>query len=277
MLRRSGQTANNRRPEPQKRLTWHRLWGCMPCMSLFSGLAYNWRGLILGLRTPRLLAIGLARFALTLALTVGVAAAVLSFHGEILAQLWPRPESAWVLWLWHGASWLLALLLVGVSAVVSYLLAQILFAVVLMDLMSRMTEKMVTGRVDAPASMPILSQFLFLAGQEIPRALIPTLITLGLMMAGWLTPAGPVIAVISSVAAVVFLAWDNSDLVPARRMVPFGERFGFLLTHLPFHVGFGLWFLIPGINLLFLSFAPVGATLFWVAENPPAAGRGADR
>jgi CysZ protein len=66
---------------------------------------------------------------------------------------------------------------------------------------------------------------------------------------------------------VVFLAWDNTDLVPARRMVPFQERFRFLLKTLPFHLGFGLWFLIPVLNLLFLSFAPVGGTLYRVATG----------
>lgn len=236
-------------------------------MTFFSGMAYNWRGLGLGLKTPRLLALGLARLVLTVALTVGVAVWVLSHHLEIVDQVWTRPDSAWIVWLWHLVSWTLALVLVAVSAVISYLCAQVLFAVFLMDLMSRVTEKMVTGEVAAAEPMPVIRQFAFLVKQEVPRALIPILLTLVLMAAGWLTPAGPVIAVLSSAVAVIFLAWDNSDLVPARRLVPFRDRFAFLLKHLPFHLGFGLWFLIPGINILFLSFAPVGATLFHLEKQ----------
>ena len=231
-------------------------------MTFFSGLKYNWQGLRLGLRTPRLLALGLARLVLTVALTVLVAVLALSYHSQISEQIWHRPDSAWIVWLWHLFSWALALILVGISAVISYLCGQILFAVFLMDLMSRITEKMVTGHVAAADSMPVIQQFLFLVKQEVPRALIPIVLTLVLMVAGWLTPAGPVIAALSSAAAVIFLAWDNTDLMPARRLVPFGDRFAFLGKHLLFHLGFGLWFLIPGINILFLSFAPVGATLF---------------
>jgi CysZ protein len=49
-------------------------------------------------------------------------------------------------------------------------------------------------------------------------------------------------------------------------MEPFRERFKFLLRYLLFHLGFGLWFLIPVLNILFLSFAPVGATLFYLEQ-----------
>jgi len=49
--------------------------------------------------------------------------------------------------------------------------------------------------------------------------------------------------------------------------VPFGERFRMLRRTLPFHLGFGLLFLIPFLNILFLSFAPVGATLYYIDQN----------
>jgi CysZ protein len=75
------------------------------------------------------------------------------------------------------------------------------------------------------------------------------------------------VTVVSSAAAVIFLAWDNTDLIPARRLVPFGERLRLLRSTLPFHLGFGLLFLIPFLNILFLSFAPVGATLYYIEKN----------
>jgi CysZ protein len=81
---------------------------------------------------------------------------------------------------------------------------------------------------------------------------------------GWLTPLGPIVTILSSMAAAIFLAWDNTDLIPARRMAPFKERFRLLMSTLPFHLGFGLLFLIPLLNILFLSFAPVGATLYYI-------------
>jgi CysZ protein len=69
------------------------------------------------------------------------------------------------------------------------------------------------------------------------------------------------------VAAGVFLAWDNTDLVPARRMMPFKERLKFLRQNLFFHIGFGLLFLVPWVNIIFLSFAPVGATLYYIDKE----------
>jgi CysZ protein len=84
------------------------------------------------------------------------------------------------------------------------------------------------------------------------------------MILGWLTPLGPALTLITSGVAVIFLTWDNTDLVPARRLQPFSERFRFLLQTLPFHLGFGLLFLVPVLNILLLSFAPVGATLYYL-------------
>jgi CysZ protein len=60
---------------------------------------------------------------------------------------------------------------------------------------------------------------------------------------------------------------DNTDLTPARQLVPFRERFRSLRRSLLFHLGFGLLFMIPVLNILFLSFAPVGATLYHIDQE----------
>jgi CysZ protein len=236
-------------------------------MNLIKGIKYNIRGLGMGLKTPRLLLLGLIRFFMVILITIAAASLILVYHQAILNFMWSKPQSSWVLWLWYLLSWLLSAVLVGLSTVLSYLVSQILFSVLIMDLMSRITEASVTGKVQAPSNIPLWQQFLFLIKQEIPRATIPVLITLLLIMVGWLTPLGPVVTVVSSAIAVIFLAWDNTDLIPARRLVPFGERFRGLRRTLPFHLGFGLLFLIPFLNILFLSFAPVGATLYFIDQT----------
>ena len=236
-------------------------------MNLLMGIKYNLRGLGMGLKTPRLLFLGIIRFIVVIIITIASASLILAYHQEILNLMWHRPESSWFLWLWYLLSWLLSAVLVGFSTVLSYLVSQILFSVLIMDLMSRITEKSVTGRVQGPDKMPVWQQFLFLIKQEIPRATVPVLLTLLLIIIGWVTPLGPVVTVVSSAIAVVFLAWDNTDLIPARRLVPFGERFRVLGRTLPFHLGFGVLFLIPFLNILFLSFAPVGATLYYIDKN----------
>ena len=219
---------------------------------------YNLRGLWLSVRTPKLFFWGLIRLIAVVAITILFASIILIFHKEILDLIWTKPESQWVLWLWHLTSWLLSLILVGLSAIISYLVSQILFSVIIMDLMSRITERMITGSTTEPEDASLLKQLSYLIRQEIPRAIIPVILTLIVMLIGLLTPLGPFVAVISSGIAVIFLAWDNTDLVPARRMMPFKERFQQLRSSILLHLGFGLPLLIPGLNILLLSFALLG-------------------
>lgn len=231
-------------------------------MNIFSGIIYNFKGLWLGIRTPRLLLLGFLRFAVVAILTIAISGLILAKHADILTLLWQQPESAWIVWVWHLVSWLLSLLLMGLSAVAAYLLAQVLFAVFIMDLMSRITERIVTGQPVAAPKASILTQMGFLVRQEIPRNIIPVMLTLMIMVLAWFTPLGPLLTIIGPMVAAIFLAWDNTDLAPARNLEPFGKRFKALGKAPLFHLGFGLPFLIPVLNLLFLSFAPVGATLY---------------
>lgn len=232
--------------------------------SFFKGITYNLRGMKLAVRTPKLLLLGFIRFAFVILLTSLTAGLVLYYHQDILNLIWMKPGSAWLVWLWHAVSWLLSILLAGICVILSYLASQLLFAVIIMDAMSRITEQLANGRLKEEAQAPLWRQFFFLIRQEIPRATIPVLITLMLMVLSWLTPLGPLLTILASSVAVIFLSWDNTDLVPARRLVPFSNRLKFLLQNLPFHLGFGVLFLVPGLNILLLSFAPVGATLFYI-------------
>jgi CysZ protein len=236
-------------------------------MNLINGIKYNLRGLGMGFKTPQLLLLGLIRFFIVILITIFAAGLILVYHQEILSFMWTRPENPWVTWLWYLLSWLLSAVLVGLSAVISFLVSQILFSVLIMDLMSRITEKKVTGTIRETNKIPWWQQFLFLIKQEIPRAIVPVLLSLLLLIIGWLTPLGPMITILSAGIAVIFLAWDNTDLTPARQLVPFSERFRSLRGSLLFHLGFGLLFLIPVLNILFLSFAPVGATLYQIDKN----------
>lgn len=236
-------------------------------MNLFKGIKYNLKGLVLGFRTPKLFFLGCARFIAVMMLTIFFSGMVLYWHQDILNLIWTMPESGWFVFIWKIVSWFLSFLLVLLAAMLSYLLAQLLFSVFIMDYMSKITEQIVTGKESSPSGISLVAMFFYLLKQEIPRALIPLLLIFIITAAGFLTPFGPAIAVVSSVVAAVILAWDNTDLVPARRMLPFSERLRFLRKNMLFHVGFGLWFLIPWLNILFLSFAPVGATLYYLEDE----------
>jgi len=236
-------------------------------LDLFDGLLYNLRGLRLGLRTGRLLFWGLTRFVLVLLILFVLSGVILSYQKEMMQLVWIKPESVWVAWLWYLVSWLMSLLLFVLAAFISFLLSQIFFSAVIMDHMSRITESLTRGCVQEPVKSSSLSMFFYLVKQEIPRAFIPIAVSLMIFILGWITPFGPAFGVLSSAFAAIFLAWDNTDLIPARRLVPFRKRWQFLKKSLLFHLGFGLPFLIPALNLLFLSFAPVGAALYYLEKH----------
>ena len=239
--------------------------------SFLQGIAYNFKGLKFGLRNAKLLLLGLVRLIVIILIAVVAAAVILVNYKEILALMWHQPESAWLTWLWYVTSWLLALVLIAISALVGFLVAQLLFSVFIMDLMSQITERKASGQVKSSEThMAKLSYLFYLLRQEIPRATLPVLILLLLMVLAWFTPIGPLLTILSPLAAGVFLAWDNTDLVPARRLEPFGKRLVFLRRHLGFHLGFGVLFLIPLFNILLLAFAPVGATLYYVEQIDPS-------
>ncbi|MFZ7110138.1 MAG: hypothetical protein ACOWYE_00510 [Desulfatiglandales bacterium] len=236
-------------------------------MDLINGFIYNLKGLRLGLTSRKLLFWGLIRFILVIAVMFALTGLILVYHDFILKLIWTKPESRWIVWLWHLLSWIISFFLIGLSAVFSYLISQILFSVLIMDYMSRITEFKVRGRIREPVDISLWRTFLHLLRQEIPRAIAPVLASTLLLILGWLfTVLGPVMVFVSAGLTIIFLSWDNTDLTPARRLLPFRQRWRLLIKAIPFHLGFGLPFLIPGLNLLFLSFAPVGATLYYLEK-----------
>ena len=227
------------------------------------GILYNMKGLLLGIKTPKLLLLGIMRFLILIALTVILATFAISYHDKLMTHIWIKPESIWIVWIWHFLSWMLTLFMIGISTLISYILSQVLFSVLIMDYMSRITERIITGRVQEP-TLSFVQFSLYLMKQEVPRTVLPVAISFILFILGWFTPFGPIIATISSIITIIFLSWDNTDLVPARRLLPFKKRFHLLVKNLPFHVGFGLYFLVPLLNSIFFSFSPVGATIYYL-------------
>lgn len=243
-------------------------------MGLVNGILFNLRGFWFGIRTGKLLFWGLIRFLIVLIITGLLIGFILAYHGAIMDLIWTKPHSPWLIWLWYLLSWIISTLLIVLSVLFSYLVSQVFFSVFIMDLMSRITERTVTGAVISPTKISLWKLFLWLIKQEIPRTIIPVILVLILMIIGWFSVVfAPILTVLSPCIAVMFLAWDNTDLLPARRMASFWARFRMFLKSIPFHLGFGLPFLVPALNILFLSFAPVGATLYQLDRMKAEKGR----
>ncbi|MFH1293771.1 MAG: hypothetical protein ABIJ44_06525, partial [Pseudomonadota bacterium] len=105
-------------------------------MDILTGLQYNIRGLWFGVKSGKLLFWGLVRLVVVLLITIVLASLIFVYHQEILELMWAKPESPWIVWLWHLLSWLVSLFLLGLAAVLSYLISQIVFSVIIMDHMS---------------------------------------------------------------------------------------------------------------------------------------------
>ena len=78
-------------------------------MSLLNGFTYNLKGLWMGIKTPKLLVLGLVRFVAVIIVTILCVGLLFLYHEQILNLIWTRPDSRWILWLWHLFSWLLSL------------------------------------------------------------------------------------------------------------------------------------------------------------------------
>ncbi|MBT8332124.1 MAG: hypothetical protein KJP06_07315, partial [Deltaproteobacteria bacterium] len=65
-------------------------------MDLFRGIHYNLKGLRMGLKTPRLLMLGIVRIVIVVILTLVAISLVLVYHQEILNLLWSKPHNPWV-------------------------------------------------------------------------------------------------------------------------------------------------------------------------------------
>ena len=236
--------------------------------SIIEGFSYNIRGLTVSFRNPTLLILGFIRVALLVLATIAVAGLILSYRVELSDLIWQKPENSfWLAGLWQIYSWSLSLLLMALAGICAFLIAQLLFSIVIMDYMSQIIEKKITGKVNSPA-FSVHKLLLHLIKQEIPRAVIPLTLSLIIMIVGWFSfIMAPIISLISVLMASTFLAWDNTDLLPSRRFIRFRERFGLFIKNIPFHIGFGLPFLIPVANIIFLSYAPVGATLYFLEKQ----------
>src|SRR5512136_90171 len=154
-------------------------------MGLLSGLLFNLRGLKLGITTGKLLFWGLVRFVLLVLIMAVLTGVILAYHQDLMRLLWPKPESRWLIWLWHLVSWLASLFLIGLSGIVSFIISQIFFSALVMDHMARITELRIAGTVTEPEKLSLWKSFTSILLQEIPRSVVPLTLSLLILVIGW--------------------------------------------------------------------------------------------
>jgi len=234
-------------------------------MGFFYGLWCHIEALKIFKQQKSLIFWALLRFIVLIVLFVILSTIAISYNKEVLQLFWIKPENYFLLILWYILLFLTSIVLMFVAGIISYIISQVLFGVLIADHMSILTERIITGNVTNPQMN--LRHLIFLVKQEIPRTFIPLIITSAIMVFGWILPLGVVLVVASVLISCLFTAWDYTDLVPARALYSFKERFGIFKKEILGHLGFGLPFAIPFLNVVLFSIGPVSGTLFYLKKK----------
>ncbi len=232
-------------------------------MGIWYGFRCHWDAMALLKKERSLLLWGLSRFLLILGLTVVFTWLAVSYNHEIFGLIWQRPETGWARHLWTLLLWLFTLKLIILGTILAYIVSQGVFGALIADHMSQLTQRAL-GFETRPSSMGGLKHMVFIVKQEIPRVFVPVLPSVSVMILGWMIPFGFVPVILSGLVTSAFLAWDYTDLVPARELWTFSQRWAFFKKNLLGHIVLGLPFLIPFLNIFLLSLGPVSGTIFFL-------------
>lgn len=161
-----------------------------------------------------------------------------------------EPDSWWWLPLYYLGKLFVYIATLGVFAVASFLLLNVVSAP-FYEIVSVAVEKDVNdGKVE---EISLWASFL-LIGEELKKALFILAVTIGL----WLIPG---VNLFSIFASAFLLGWDFCDYPLARRGWKFRRRLEFVIRDFWAVMGFGLWLMIPFVQVFLIPFAIVGGTL----------------
>lgn len=229
--------------------------------ALLSPISETWRGLRAfpaGVRWlmahPRHLALLLLPSLLTAALLVGSWSWILDLSQWFVEHaFWDKPEAWYAVALWWVGWALMSFVPIALCVLGAYLLMKAL-ASPIFEIVSTAIEKDVTG-LDPPRLT--LRQHVSVILGEMQKALVILTIPILLLLI-------PGFNVISIPVAAFLIGWDFFDYPLARRGWSFGERWRFVAGELWSVTGFGLWFVIPFVNIVLAPFAIAGGTLLGV-------------
>jgi len=142
------------------------------------------------------------------------------------------------------------------SAALSFLIVNIV-ASPIYDVISVAVERSVRGTATEISFL----QSLRLVIEEMKKVAFILMISTPLMFV-------PGLNILSSLVTAFLLGWEFCDFTLARRGLSFKERFGWAWAEIPAVTGFGIWLIIPFMQLITLPFAVVGGTLL-VLESLP--------
>ena len=229
--------------------------------ALLSPIVETWRGVRAFpagftwlLRHPRYLTLLMVPSILAFGLLIGLWGEILDLSQWFVGiAYWDKPQAWYWLALWWVGWALLSFVPIAVSVLGIYLLMKIL-ASPLIEWVSIAIEKDITGL--EPPHLTLRQQITVIWG-ELQKAVVILVVPILLLLI-------PGFNVISLPAAAFLIGWDFFDYPLARRGWSFRERWRFVAGELWSVLGFGLWFIIPFLNILLAPFAIAGGTMLGV-------------
>jgi CysZ protein len=240
-------------------------------MSLFSPVtrtAYGFNVYMKGfawLRShPKYLSMLIIPMLLGMVFLFGGWVAVTTYNSEIMGYILFAEPEAWYLWPLWGICWLLLnLALYLLFFLTSMLLVNIIYSPVY-ELVSLAVERDVMGQ--DPPSLNILGNVKVMV-VEIKKVLFILIINVILLFI-------PIVNVLSILIQAFLVGWDFYDYPMARRGWTFAQRLQVAMGDFWAIMGFGLWLVIPFVQILLMPMACAGGTLLGIEKanlgNVPA-------
>jgi len=164
--------------------------------------------------------------------------------------LFAQPEAWWMLALWYVARFFLTVAIVILGALTGLVVVSIV-AAPLYEMVSVAVERDFTGEL--VHEMTFL-QSIGLIGEEVKKALFILIFPILFLLV-------PGLNVLSSVIAAFLIGWDFSDYPLARRGMAFRERLSFVTAEGWAVLGFGIWLVLPVVQIILMPLAIPGGTL----------------
>lgn len=207
----------------------------------------------------------IARPSMLLLLLVPILLAILAFAGGM--WLFWSLGNGWLtklLMTWFSQwndQWAWAILYTVVRALMwfSILLVCLVTSLVVLGIVSSPVYEVISARIErellgeSRVSVP-WSQIPKLMMGEVAKAMIVTLVPIGLMIV-------PGVNLFAGLVAAFLLGWDFYDYPLARRGWSIGKRWQFVRGEFWTVLGFGIWLVIPIVQILFVPMAVAGGTI----------------
>lgn len=170
--------------------------------------------------------------------------------------LFTKPDSMLLQPLYWVAKLFLYIIVIIVG-LLAFMLSINILAAPIYEFLSVAVEKDLLG-VDKVEEIGLWASLL-LVKEELKKAIFIAAVTFGLLLI-------PGVNLLSPFLAAFFIGWDFYDYPLARRGWSFKRRLGFVFSHFWSVMGFGLWLVIPGLQLLFMPLAVTGGTMLAIRD-----------